>query len=95
MAHRFDEAQGEFFAAIWESFLSTMFGLVIAIPCTTAYQLLEGRTDTVSRELGVLVSYLDEWMRNAEERPDLPSAISGNGKVRAEVPKVGAPVEGR
>ena len=29
--------QAEFFTAIWESFLSTMFGLVIAIPCTVAY----------------------------------------------------------
>jgi biopolymer transport protein ExbB len=97
MIYRFNPAataggqlqQGEFFAAIWESFLSTMFGLVIAIPCTTAYQLFEGRTDTVSRELGVLVSYLDEWTRNAQEREAAAKAVSGNGKVTAENPRVG------
>lgn len=59
--------QAEFFAAIWESFLSTMFGLLIAIPCTVAYQLFESRVDAVTRNMGVLVSYLDEWRRNAEE----------------------------
>ena len=58
--------QAEFYAAIWESFLSTMFGLVIAIPCTIAYQVFEGRVDAVARDLGVLVSYLDEWTRASE-----------------------------
>jgi biopolymer transport protein ExbB len=56
----------EFSSAIWEAFLTTMFGLVIAIPCSAAYQLLEGRLDRTSRELGALVSYLDEWCRAAE-----------------------------
>ena len=72
--------QAEFYAAIWESFLSTMFGLVIAIPCTIAYQVFEGRVDAVARDLGVLVSYLDEWTRAPElaktphEAPHAPSA---------------------
>jgi len=57
--------QAEFYAAIWESFLSTMFGLMIAIPCTAAYQVFEGRVETVARDLNVLVSYLDEWRRKA------------------------------
>jgi biopolymer transport protein ExbB len=61
--------QAEFFAAIWESFLSTMFGLIVAIPCTAAYQVFEGRVDAVARDLGVLTSYLEEWRRTAEARP--------------------------
>ncbi len=80
--------QGEFFTAIWESFLSTMFGLVIAIPCTTAYQLFEGRTDTVARELGILVSYLDEWGRTAAERGRTGSSVNENGKPVSESSKV-------
>ena len=55
--------QAEFYAAIWESFLSTMFGLIIAIPCTAAYQVFEGRVEAVARDLNILVSYLDEWCR--------------------------------
>jgi biopolymer transport protein ExbB len=61
--------QADFFAAIWESFLSTMFGLIVAIPCTAAYQVFESRVDAVSRDLGVLVSFLDEWRRAAQEAP--------------------------
>lgn len=64
--------QAEFFAAIWESFLSTMFGLLVAIPCTAAYQIPEGRVDSVARDLGILVSYLDEWRRTAEPAPAGP-----------------------
>lgn len=63
--------QAEFFTAIWESFLSTMFGLVIAIPCTTAYHIFDGRADTVAKEMSVLVSYLDEWCRAARDRAHL------------------------
>jgi biopolymer transport protein ExbB len=72
--------QSEFFAAIWESFLSTMFGLCIAIPCMASYQLFEGRVDALSRQLSVLVSYLDEWRRESEEparvvRPLPPATV--------------------
>jgi biopolymer transport protein ExbB len=57
--------QADFYAAIWESFLSTMFGLIIAIPCTAAYQLFEGQVEAVARDLNILVSYLDEWRRSS------------------------------
>jgi biopolymer transport protein ExbB len=62
--------QAEFYTAIWESFLSTMFGLAIAIPCTVAYHLFDGRAEGLSREMGLLVSYLDEWRRLAERHPE-------------------------
>lgn len=72
--------QADFFAAIWESFLSTMFGLCIAIPCMTAYQLFEGRVDALSRDMSVLVSYLDEWRREPQEpsapRPALAETLT-------------------
>jgi biopolymer transport protein ExbB len=60
-------APEDFSAAIWEAFLTTMFGLMIAIPCSAAYQLFEGRLDRIGREMGALVSYLDEWRRAAEK----------------------------
>jgi biopolymer transport protein ExbB len=73
--------QQDFFTAIWESFLSTMFGLMIAVPCTVSYHLFEGRVEAVSRRLSVLVSYLDEWVRSAHERP--PVKLEDDGKKTA------------
>lgn len=55
-------------SSIWECFLTTMYGLLIAIPCSISYQLLEERLDQVTRELDILVSQLDEWRRNAKDR---------------------------
>jgi biopolymer transport protein ExbB len=71
--------QADFFLAIWESFLSTMFGLMIAVPCTAAYHLFEGRADTVAREMSTLVSYLDEWARTPAERPRVVSPARDDG----------------
>lgn len=57
--------QADFVTAIWESFLSTMIGLAIAIPCMIVFQFCEGRVDAVARQLAGLVSYLDEWRSDA------------------------------
>jgi biopolymer transport protein ExbB len=73
--------QADFFLAIWESFLSTMFGLMIAVPCTAAYHLFEGRADTVSREMSTLVSYLDQWARIPAEHPRAVSPTSEDGQA--------------
>ncbi len=78
--------QAEFFAAIWESFLSTMFGLIVAIPCTAAYQVFEGRIDAVARDLGVLTSYLEEWQRTAEGRPTPAAKVNATGTKLSEDP---------
>lgn len=59
-------------SSVWECFLTTMYGLLIAIPCSITYQLLEERLDNVTRELDILVSQLEEWRRNAEERASHP-----------------------
>jgi biopolymer transport protein ExbB/TolQ len=59
--------QAEFYAAIWESFLSTRFGLIIAIPCTVAYHLFEGQLDRVVQNLEVLVLHMEDWRCWMEE----------------------------
>ena len=56
-------------SSVWECFLTTMYGLMIAIPCSITYQLLEERLDDVTRELDILVSQLEEWRRCAEDGP--------------------------
>lgn len=60
-------------SSVWECFLTTMYGLMIAIPCSIIYQLLEERLDHVTRELDILVSQLEEWRRYAEDGASPPA----------------------
>lgn len=83
-----EAGQAEFFLAIWESFLSTMYGLLIAIPCTVAYHLFEARVDVVANQMNILLSYLDEWRRtpavNSEEKADRTArAIASHARITA------------
>jgi biopolymer transport protein ExbB len=84
--------QDVFFSSIWQAFLCTMFGLSIAVPCTVLYQLFEARVDAVSRQMGVLVSLLDEWMCGAPHRDDAtpPESVRGGpplaGPLHSENP---------
>jgi biopolymer transport protein ExbB len=48
-------------SGIWEALLTTIFGLVIALPCLTAHHFFEGRIEALSVNMGHLVSYLQEW----------------------------------
>jgi biopolymer transport protein ExbB len=66
--------QAEFYAAIWESFLSTMFGLIIAIPCTLAYHVFEARLDGVTRNMDVLVLHMEDWRSLVEEQETVAGA---------------------
>ena len=56
-----------FSSAVWEGLLTTMYGLVIAIPCSAVYQILESRVDAMARQIDILVSYLDQWNREAAQ----------------------------
>ena len=46
---------------IWTALLTTVFGLVIAIPSLAAYHWFEGRADRTARDMQYIVSVLDEW----------------------------------
>jgi biopolymer transport protein ExbB len=59
--------------SVWESNLTTMYGLLIAIPCSLIYQLLEERLDHVTLELDILVSNIEEWRRYAENGAHQPT----------------------
>jgi len=46
---------------IWEALITTVFGLIIAIPCMAAYHGFESIADRVSRRMQFVVSELDEF----------------------------------
>ena len=52
---------GDLAAGIWEALITTVFGLVIAIPCMAAYHGFESNADKISRRMQFIVSELDEF----------------------------------
>lgn len=76
----------EFSSAIWEALLTTMYGLLIAVPCSAVYQVLEGRVDTIARQMDILVSYLDQWRREGRQQ-----RRAGRGGKGASDPALSGP----
>ncbi|MCS6849595.1 MAG: MotA/TolQ/ExbB proton channel family protein [Gemmataceae bacterium] len=52
---------GDLASGIWEALLTTVFGLVVAIPCLAAYHLFDHRVGTVAQQMEWIAAYLDEW----------------------------------
>jgi biopolymer transport protein ExbB len=48
-------------SGIWEALITTVYGLVIAIPCMAAYHGFESIADKVARRMQFIVSELDEF----------------------------------
>lgn len=65
-------------SGIWAALLTTVFGLVVALPVLAAYHLLENRVNTVLLQCQWIVSYLNEWLveqptKHRDEAADLES----------------------
>lgn len=58
---------GDVAGGIWAALLTTVFGLVIAIPSLAATRWFEWRTDKLTQDLNQVVSHLDEWTGNITE----------------------------
>lgn len=52
---------GDLAAGIWEALVTTVFGLVIAIPSMAAYHGFEGEADKIARRMQFAISELDEF----------------------------------
>lgn len=53
---------------IWEALLSTVFGLIVAIPCMVAYHSFESQADRIARRMQTIVSELDEFFSKEATR---------------------------
>ncbi|MCA9409198.1 MAG: MotA/TolQ/ExbB proton channel family protein [Candidatus Omnitrophica bacterium] len=67
---------GNLAGGIWEALLSTVFGLIVAIPCMVAFHLFEAWADQVARYMQAVVSQLDEYFGNQATYPFKVSAPS-------------------
>ena len=50
-------------AGIWAALLTTVFGLVVALPALAVYHFLENRVNSLLLQAQWLVSYLNQWLR--------------------------------
>lgn len=48
---------------IWEALLTTVFGLVVAIPCMAAYHAFESHSDKIARRMELAVTALDDALQ--------------------------------
>ncbi|GIW82761.1 MAG: flagellar motor protein MotA [Gemmatales bacterium] len=55
-------------AGIWQALLTTVFGLVIAIPCLAVHHLFESRLERLAGQFAMLVSYLDQWFAERDQK---------------------------
>ncbi|MBZ0166260.1 MAG: MotA/TolQ/ExbB proton channel family protein, partial [Candidatus Omnitrophica bacterium] len=58
---------------IWEALLSTVFGLIVAIPCMVAYHTYESYADRIARRMQAVVTELDEFFGNPSGQAFRPS----------------------
>jgi biopolymer transport protein ExbB len=49
-------------SGIWAALLTTVFGLVVALPSLAVYHFLENRVNTVLLQCQWIVSHLNEWL---------------------------------
>ena len=59
---------GDLAGGIWEALLSTVLGLLIAIPCMAAYHNFESKADRIARRMQTIVSELDEFFNKETPR---------------------------
>jgi biopolymer transport protein ExbB len=72
-------------SGIWEALLTTVFGLVIAIPTLAVYHLLDQRLGMIELQMQWLVAYLDEWVgRTTDSKAEPNNASDSTRRHRSE-----------
>ena len=64
---------------IWEALLTTVFGLLIAIPCMALYHAFEGHADKIARRMKWAVTALDDLLS-----PSSLPAVTTKPRQRAQ-----------
>lgn len=59
---------GNLAGGIWEALITTVFGLVVAIPATAFFHYFENKTDFIARRMQLVISELDRFF-GKETRP--------------------------
>lgn len=65
---------------IWEALLTTVFGLVVAIPCMALYHAFEGHADKIARRMEMAVTSLDDLLSPSSPPLSPPSPANAPKK---------------
>jgi biopolymer transport protein ExbB len=68
-------------SGIWEALLTTVFGLVVAIPALAGRHIFQQRLDARAQDFALLVTYLDEWRLATKPRDGHPVTREGSRKA--------------
>jgi biopolymer transport protein ExbB len=63
---------GDLAGGIWEALLTTVFGLVVAIPCMAAYHAFEHKADAIARRMQFVISELNEFFGKKDALSETP-----------------------
>lgn len=69
---------------VWEALLTTVFGLVIALPAIAVYSLFDSRVASVALQMQWMTAFFDEWLG---KEPSAASKPKSDGRSR-EQPEV-------
>lgn len=53
---------GDFAGGIWTALITTVGGLMVAIPAVAATRIFEGKVDRLAQDLNSVASHLHEWL---------------------------------
>ncbi|MGF1656604.1 MAG: MotA/TolQ/ExbB proton channel family protein [Verrucomicrobiales bacterium] len=68
---------------IWEALLTTVFGLIVAIPCMAAFHGFESAADGLAQQMEFTVTDLDDWLSTRSGQAHFESGtISDEAFVR-------------
>ena len=78
-------------AGIWKALLTTVFGLIVALPTLAIYHFLDNRCGTTALQMQWLIAYLNEWFQAPEfsdrqQTKDPPVATAGNSQEPVSIP---------
>ena len=65
---------GDLASGIWEALITTVFGLIIAVPTLAAYQAFDSRLALTELRMQWLLAHLGEWMSSQEPTAKPPHA---------------------
>ena len=66
---------GDFAGGIWTALITTVGGLMVAIPAVAATRIFEGKVDRLAQDLNSVASHLHEWLYGPASLKDASESI--------------------
>ena len=81
-------------AGIWKALLTTVFGLIVALPTLALYHFLDNRCGALALQMQWLIAYLNEWFQGPESATSSPSSVPTTDLPDHHASKVSVSMDG-